>query len=155
MQVNSSRTLKALRYGAIALLLAAATYGAASLDWCRRGAGGDLRLERSEAAEGALLVGGARVDLELPLSVVVAGYPPRRSEARRILSPLRARALVLQVDRLRVALVSIDLLTMPDPLAAEIRAGVQDLLLAQVWVNAPHSHSSAGGYGHHAAAPFA
>src|SRR5260370_19835617 len=131
MQVNSSRTLKALRYGAIALVLAAATYGAASLDWCRRGAGGDLRLERSEAAEGTLLVGGARVDLELPLPVVVAGYPPQRSEARRILSPLRARALVLQVDRLRVALVSTDLFTSPEPLAAAIRAALQDRPLAQ------------------------
>ncbi len=155
MQVNSSRTLKALRYGAIALVLAAATYGAASLDWCRRGAGGDLRLERSEAAEGTLLVGGARVDLELPLPVVVAGYPPRRSEARRILSPLRARALVLQVDRLRVALVSIDLLTMPEPLAAEIRTAVQDLRLAQIWVTATHSHSSAGGYDSSVLAQFA
>lgn len=155
MQVNSPRTLKALRYGAVALFLAAAAYGAASLDWCRRGAGGEVRLERSDAAEGTLLAGAARVDLELPLPVVVAGYPPRRAEASRILYPLRARALVLEVDRLRVALVSVDLLTMPESLATEIRSAVQDLQLAQVWVTASHSHSSAGGYDPSVLAQFA
>jgi hypothetical protein len=144
-----------LRGGAIALVLAALAYGAASLDWCRRGAGGELRLERSEGADGTLLAGSARVDLELPLPVVVAGYPPWRSQAKRILYPLRARALVLQIDRLRVALVSVDLLTMPEPLAAEIRAAVQDLGLAQIWVTATHSHSSAGGYDSSVLAQFA
>ncbi len=156
MQAKSSRTyLGVLRYAAIAVALAAGVYGAGSLDWYRRGPGGDLRLQRSESAEGALLAGAARVDVEPPLPAVVAGYPPQRSEATRILYPLRARALVLQVDRLRIGLVSVDLLTMPDSLAAEIRTAVEDLKLAELWVTATHSHSSVGGYDRGLLAQFA
>ncbi len=138
--------MKAWRYPAVALAVLAGAYGGGSIQWCRRGTGGDLRLQRSESAEGTLLAGAARADIEPPLPVVVAGYAPQRPDAGRVLYPLRARALVLQVDRLMLGMVSVDLLTMPDSLAGEIRSAVQDLKLAELWVTVTHSHSSTGGY---------
>jgi len=147
MQAKSSRSyLWTFRGFAAALALGLGVYGAGSIDWCQRGRGGDLRVERSESAEGALLAGAAEAELEPPLPAVVAGYPPQRSEATRILYSLYARALVLQVNRLRIGLVSVDLLTMPASLAEEIRAAAKDLKLAELWVTATHSHSSVGGY---------
>lgn len=100
----------------------------------------------SGTAEGALLAGAARVDLAPPLPAVVAGYPPPRPDASSIRFPLRARAIVLQVAQLRLGLVSVDLLTLPESLANEVRSAVSHLKLAHVWVTATHAHSSLGGY---------
>ncbi len=146
MQANWTRWLFiALRYLAAALGLAVLAFGIGSLNWCRRSQG-DVRLVGSQAAEGSLSAGAARVELEPPLPVVIAGYPPQRPEATRILYPLRARALVLEIDRLKLGLVSIDLLTMPESLVADIRSAVEELGLSALWVSATHSHSSEGGY---------
>src|SRR5215472_2666952 len=114
MQANWTRSfLIALRYLAAALFLAVLAFGVGSINWCRR-AEGDLRLLGSQAAQGPLSAGAARVELAPPLPVVIAGYPPQRPEASRILYPLCARALVVEVDHLKLGLVSVDLLTMPD-----------------------------------------
>ena len=146
MQANWTRSfLIALRYLAAALCLAVLAFGVGSLNWCRR-AGGDLRLLGSQSAQGPLSAGAARVELQPPLPVVIAGYPPQRLEASRILYPLRARGLVVQMDRLKLGLVSIDLLTLPNSLVADIRDTVEELGLSGLWVSATHSHSSEGGY---------
>lgn len=137
--------LIALRFFAVALALAALGFAAGSLNWCRR-VGGDLRLLSSGAAEGTLWAGAARVELQAPLPIVVAGYPPSRAEASRILYPLGARALIVKSDRLKIGLVSIELLTMPDSLVSEIREAVADLGVSELWVSATHTHSSEGGY---------
>ncbi|HME91653.1 MAG TPA: neutral/alkaline non-lysosomal ceramidase N-terminal domain-containing protein [Myxococcaceae bacterium] len=146
MQANWTRSLLfALRYLAAALGLAVLAFGVGSINWCRRSEG-DLRLLGSQAAQGPLSAGAARVELEPPLPVVIAGYPPQRPEASRILYPLCARALVVQMDHLKLGLVSIDLLTTPDSLVADIRGAVEELGLSALWVTATHSHSSEGGY---------
>ena len=146
MQANWTRSiLIALRYVAAALGLAVLAFAVGSLNWCRR-AGGNPRLLDSQAAQGPLSAGAARVELQPPLPVVIAGYPPQRPEASRILYPLRARALVVQIDHLKVGLVSIDLLTLPNSLVTDIRSAVEELGLSGLWVSATHSHSSEGGY---------
>lgn len=133
----------------------AAAYGVASLDWCARPAEAVPSLLGSGAAEGTLHAGAAQVDLSPPLPAVVAGYPPRRPDASGIHFPLRVRALVLQVEQMRLGLVSVDLLTIPESLAAEVRRAVADLKLAHVWVTATHAHSSFGGYDQSLLAQFA
>lgn len=137
------------------LLGAGLAYLAASYGWCRRPHEAVPSLLASGASDGELFAGAARLDLAPPLPAVVAGYPPPRPEASRVQSPLRARALVLQVGRLRLGIASLDLLTIPESLAAEIRGAVADLGLAHVWVIASHAHSSFGGYDRSLLAQFA
>jgi hypothetical protein len=52
----------------------------------------------------------------------------------------------LEVAKLRFGIVLLDLLTVPESLAAEVREAVRDLDLAELWVTATHAHSSLGGY---------
>ncbi|MBI3182723.1 MAG: hypothetical protein HYZ28_11350, partial [Myxococcales bacterium] len=129
-----------------ALLVAGGTYAIASLDFCGPWPVEEPAVLGAGAARGKLRAGAARVELSPPFPVVAAGYPPPRSVADRAEHPLHARALVLEAESVRVGLVSLDLLSVPAPLAEEIRSRVSALGLADLWVSATHTHSSFGGY---------
>ncbi len=128
------------------LLAVGGAYAMASFDWCGRWERAEPRLASAGAASGQLRAGAARVPLEPPYPVVLAGYAPPRSVASRASFPLYARAVVLQVGAESVGLVTVDLLSLPAPLADEIRARVAGLGLGELWVVATHSHTSFGGY---------
>jgi hypothetical protein len=128
------------------LLATGGAYAIASYDWCGRWPAEAPKLLGVGRAQGALRAGAAKVALEPPYPVVVAGYAPWRPVVEKARAPLHARALVLQVEAVKVALVSVDLLSLPAPLADEIRARAQSLGFGEVWVTATHSHSSFGGY---------
>ncbi len=129
-----------------ALLTAGAAYALASWNWCGRWEERSPVLRGQARAEGALRAGAARVALQPPFPVVVAGYPPPRPEASRAEVPLHARAAVLQVGTVRVGLVSLEVLTVTAPLVEKLRARTADLGLNDVLVFATHTHSSLGGY---------
>jgi hypothetical protein len=129
-----------------ALLTAGAAYALASWNWCGRWEESAPVLRGQARAEGPLQAGAAKVALQPPFPVVVAGYPPPRPEASQADPALHARAVVLQAGEARVGLVSLDLLLVTGPMVAQIRERASDLGLRGVLVFATHTHSSFGGY---------
>jgi neutral ceramidase len=129
-----------------ALLTVGAAYALASWNWCGRWEERAPVLRGQARAEGPLRAGAARVALQPPFPVVVAGYPPSRPEASQADPPLHARAVVLQVGAVRVGLVSLELLSVTAPLVEKLRSRAADLALNDVLVFATHTHSSFGGY---------
>jgi len=129
-----------------ALLTAGAAYAIASWNWCGRWEESAPVLRGQVRAEGPLQAGAAKVALQPPFPVVVAGYPPPRPEASQAEPALHARAVVLQAGEARVGLVSLDLLLVTGPMVAQIRERASDLGLRGVLVFATHTHSSFGGY---------
>jgi hypothetical protein len=129
-----------------ALLTAGAAYAIASWNWCGRWEESAPVLRGQVRAEGPLRAGAAKVDLQPPFPVVVAGYAPPRPEASQANPPIHARAVVLQSGEARVGLVSLELLSVTAPMVEQIRARASDLGLQGVLVFATHTHSSFGGY---------
>jgi neutral ceramidase len=78
-----------------------------------------------------------------PWPVPVAGYAPPRPEVTRSTRPLHARAVVLEQGRTRFGLVSLEVMNMPEDIAAEIR---ERSGLTETWVVPTHTHSSFGAY---------
>jgi len=141
---NRRRYLRSLL--PFALLTAGAAYALASWNWCGRWEESAPVLRGQVHAEGPLRAGAAKVALQPPYPVVVAGYPPPRPEASQADPSIHARAVVLQVGEARVGLVSLELLSVTGPMVAQIRERASDLGLRGVLVFATHTHSSFGGY---------
>lgn len=138
---------KLLRAIAPALLLSfGGAYALASWNWCGRWEPAPAAIEAAGLAQGALLAGAARVKVAVPWPVVPAGYGPPRPELRESKPSLEARAVVLEVAPVKVAIVELDLLTIPRALVERVRADAAALRLSDVWVVATHAHSSMGGY---------
>ena len=138
-----------LRRGFIAIVVLVAVVIAATFAWRRAecaGFGRSAPVVQRWTGEGPLLAGAARVQFVLPPTAVPAGYGPLRKEAKAQGAPLFARALVLRSGKLTVALVSLDLLLVPESLAAEIQARARARGLQAVMVAATHSHTSVGGF---------
>ncbi|WP_375770862.1 hypothetical protein NR798_08175 [Archangium gephyra] len=128
------------------LLTVGSAYALASWNWCGRwGERAPVVLEQARA-EGPLKAGAAKVPLAPPYPVVVAGYGPPRPEASQADPAPQARAVVLAAGNVKVGLVSLELLLVPDELVAAVRERAAGLGLQQVVVVATHAHSSFGGY---------
>ena len=128
---------------AVALLCPLLALG---VDWQATPQASTPRLLKAERAGGVLLAGAAKVDISPELPVVVAGYPPPRREASDLAAPLFARAVVFQSGRIRVGLVSLELLEVPESLVDRVRERAPLLGLDGVVLAATHVHSSFGGY---------
>ncbi|MGC4122023.1 MAG: neutral/alkaline non-lysosomal ceramidase N-terminal domain-containing protein [Myxococcales bacterium] len=89
--------------------------------------------------------GAAKVEMDAALPATVAGYPPPRPTAKTS-GPLSARALVLSAGDKSVALISAEVLEIPQRVAQAVRARAKELGLADAAVTATHTHSSFGGY---------
>ena len=68
-----------------------------------------------------LRAGAATVDITPHAGVVMDGYGARREPSRGVHDPLFARALVLEPDGERFAIVSCDLLGMHASITSEVR----------------------------------
>ncbi len=79
------------------------------------------------------------------LPTTVAGYPPIRPEASEA-GPLFARALVLEAGELKVGVLSVETLLVPEPLLDAVRVMVADRGFDGLVLTATHTHSSFGGY---------
>jgi neutral ceramidase len=126
------------------LLLALLAVGAHDFCGARRPGAPVVQL-RAEA-DGPLLAGAATRALAVPLPAVVAGYGVPRATARRVVFPLKARALVVETGGVRVGLVSLDLLVGDASLQAAVRTATRGLGLTDLWVAVTHTHSGPGGY---------
>jgi hypothetical protein len=128
------------------LLTLGSAYALASWNWCGRWGERTPEVRGQARAEGSLRAGAAKVTLAPPFPVVVAGYGPPRPEASQADPPPQARAVVLAVGDVKVGLVSLELLLVPDELVAAVRERAAGLGLQGLVVVATHSHSSFGGY---------
>ena len=139
--MRAPRWLRAL--GWLCVLTAGCGYAYLSLDHCGAWTPAGATLQLSKVGSGQFRAGAARVEIRVPFPAVVAGYGPPRPSVASSTTPLHARALVLEVGGVSVALVTADVLLSPDAVADAVRArtNVDDVFLA-----ATHTHSSFGGY---------
>ncbi|WP_338870321.1 neutral/alkaline non-lysosomal ceramidase N-terminal domain-containing protein [Myxococcus stipitatus] len=130
----------------LVLLTVGAAYALGSWNWCGTWDERAPVLLSQVKARGLLRAGAAKVALNPPFPVVVAGYAPPRAEAKEADPPLHARAVVLEVGGSRVGLVSLELLFVTDSVTARVRELARASGLEDVLVLATHTHSSLGGY---------
>lgn len=81
-----------------------------------------------------------------PLLPVSGGVGPSHPVSRRD-GDLTVRALVLEQDNTRVAIVSVDFLGFPAALCSRVRAGVKDIPAQNILIGATHTHSAPDCYG--------
>lgn len=124
--------------GVLGLVLLGA-FAFLSADRCGAWPESAATLTHLSGGTGALQVGAAKRAVTLPGAVTRGGYGPPRSTAVGG-DPVYARATVVSVGGQRFGLVSLEVLLLPQPLVAAIRAGL-DL---PVLVTATHTHSSLG-----------
>jgi len=128
------------------LLTVGSAYALASWNWCGRWTERAPVVLEQVRTEGPLRAGAAKVPLAPPYPVVVAGWGPPRPEASRADPVPQARAVVLAAGDVKVGLVSLELLLVPENLVALVRERTAELGLQGVMVVATHAHSSFGGY---------
>lgn len=138
------RWLRAL--GPALLMSIGGAYALASYNWCGRWPDSPPQPVARAIGDGPLLAGAAKVQIQPPYPVVRAGYGPPRSEPSTTELPLHARAVVFESGSLRVAVVTLEVLLVPAPVASAVRGAAAKLGVDEVWVAATHSHSSMGGY---------
>jgi len=95
------------------------------------------------AAAGPLTAGAAAIDVTPPKGCPMAGYYSARG-AEGTHDPLFAKALVLEKDGVKVALVALDLITTTRPLVDESRRLIEKLTgvpAKNVMISATHSHT--------------
>src|SRR3954469_5292050 len=102
-----------------------------------------LWLLASAAAAGDLRVGAAAVVITPEAGTPMAGYYSARS-AEGVHDDLHAKALVLEQDGAKAALVACDLISMPRGVVESARAIIEketDVPGASVMISATHSHT--------------
>lgn len=117
----------------------------AFVDWRPARTDRGPRLASQRVSQAPLLAGAAKLATLPELPATVAGYPPRRPEANEA-GPLFARALVLEAGEVRIGLLVIETLLVPESLREAVAQAVSDRGYDAVVVAATHTHSSFGGY---------
>jgi Neutral/alkaline non-lysosomal ceramidase, N-terminal len=143
-------TRKAVRAGAVAVLVPLALVGVASLPWRGEPAAGPPRVLSVARGSGGLSAGAAEVPFVLPERVPIGGFARFSYESVPPAGPVGARALVLASPGCKVALASAELLLVPEELEAAVEARVADLGLNGIVLAATHTHAGPGGYWDHA-----
>jgi neutral ceramidase len=93
---------------------------------------------------GKLLAGAARIKLEPPLGLAMAGYGNRVGRAAGVHDALAAQALVLADGTSKVAIVGVDVLALGQRIADDVRervAAQSDIDADAIMVCATHTHS--------------
>src|SRR5260370_2503963 len=93
---------------------------------------------------GQLLAGAARIELDPPLDLAMAGYGNRVGRAAGVHDPLAAQALVLADGAGKGAIVGVDVLALGQRIADDIRergAAKSDIDADAIIICATHTHS--------------
>ncbi len=116
-----------------------------SLPWVKPRGDEAPRVEAIARGSGPLAAGVGVAPIDVPLGAPIAGFAhlSYRSDGAE---PVTARALVLSSGNCRVALVSAEILLVPDSLRAAVMARLRGLPLSGVVLGATHTHASPGGY---------
>jgi neutral ceramidase len=135
-----------LTFVALVLGLCVCALAILSLPWVKHHGGVEApRVEAIARGSGPLAAGVGVAPIDVPLGAPIAGFShlSYRSDGAE---PITARALVLSSGTCRVALVSAELLLVPDSLRAAVMARLRGLPLSGVVLGATHTHASPGGY---------
>jgi hypothetical protein len=139
----ASRALDALAITVVATALLLATL---SLPWRDVPPDGPPVQLGAASGNGLLLAGFGVRRLELGPAPVIGGFPRWSYAADGVRDPVTARALLLAEPGVRVALVSVEILVIPETLEAAVRARLADLKLDAMVLTATHTHAGPGGY---------
>jgi hypothetical protein len=139
-------TRTALRAAGLALAIPLALVGLASLPWTPARAPEAPRLVTSARGSGPLRAGAAEVRFALPPEAPIGGFARLSYASEGNAGPVGVRALVLEEPGCRVALVSAEILLVPEALEADLSARLGDLALSGLVVAATHTHAGPGGY---------
>jgi neutral ceramidase len=134
-----------LHFVALILGLLAAGLGILSLPWVKARPVTTPRIAVIARGSGPLLAGVGVAPIDVPLGAPIAGFPHLgyRSDGA---DPVTARAVVLVSGELRLAVVSAEILLVPDTLRDAVLSRLQGLQLTGVILAATHTHASPGGY---------
>jgi neutral ceramidase len=131
----------------VALLVGvlAACLGFLSLPWVKTHGDTPPRVEVIARGGGPLEAGVGVAPIDVPLGAPIAGFAhlAYRSDGA---DPVTARAIVLCSGDARVAIVSAEILLVPDSLRAAVMARLAGLQLSGVILGVTHTHASPGGY---------
>ncbi len=135
--------------GAVVVLLAVVAIGAVAVISVPRHPerpAQPARVVASARCEGPLSVGAAAIPFALPAKVPIAGFARLVFTSQGVRDPTGARAVVLSAGACKVALVSVDLLLVPDALEDAVDARVTGAGLTGLVLAATHTHAGPGGY---------
>jgi hypothetical protein len=139
----AGRALDALT---IALVAGALLLATLSLTWREVVPDGPPELLGAASGKGLLLAGFGVRRLELGPAPVIGGFPRWSYTSEGVRDPVTARALLVSEPGARVALVSVEILVIPELLEAAVRGRLADLKLDALVLTATHTHSGPGGY---------
>jgi hypothetical protein len=131
---------------ALVLAVLAAAVGIASLPWAPPRAETPARVTAVSRGAGSLRAGASEVRFALPRDTPIAGFTRLRWGSEGNHGPVGARALVLEEPGCRIALVTAELLLVPESLYADVAAKLKDLGLQGLLIAATHTHAGPGGY---------
>ena len=131
---------------AVALAVPLVALGIGSLPWSPERAATAPRVTSTARGAGSLRAGAAEVRFALPANTPIGGFARLTYESEGNHGPVGARALVLEEPGCRIALVSAEVLLIPETLDAEVAARVADLGLQGLLLAATHTHAGPGGY---------
>jgi len=141
LPVRTAGLALALVLGALAVAV-----GIASLPWVPARLPTPPRVTATARGAGSLRAGASEVRFALPRSTPIAGFTRLRWGSEGNHGPVGARALVLEEPGCRIALVTAELLLVPESLHAEVADKVKDLGLQGLLLAATHTHAGPGGY---------
>jgi hypothetical protein len=98
---------------------------------------------------GGLSAGAAEERFTLPPGTPIGGFPRLSYASEGVAGPVGARALVLAAPGCSVAIVSAEILLVPEALDAAVRTRLADLNLDGLVIAATHTHAGPGGYWRH------
>jgi neutral ceramidase len=104
------------------------------------------RLVAASGGTGPLRAGGASVPLDVPAGSPIGGYPRWDYASRGVRDAPLARALVLSVPGFTAAIVSVDVLLIPEALRARVEKRLSRLAPDALVVAATHTHAGPGGF---------
>ena len=131
---------------AVALAVPLALVALASLPWTGQRAPVPPRVVATARGAGPLRAGVAEVRFALPPDAPIAGFARLSYASEGAPGPVGARALVLEEPGCRVALVSVEVLLVPEALEAAVATRLADLGLSGLVLAATHTHAGPGGY---------
>lgn len=142
---------RAWRWALGLVLVPLALWGWLSIDRCGDWPMKGPALTVVSQSTGVVKAGAGRAPLNVRWPAVSGGYGPPRASVDKALTPLQARAVVIEVNNQSLALVLLDVLLVPPQLRDAIAANQR----GPTWVLATHTHSGPGGYDPRAASEWA
>jgi hypothetical protein len=118
----------------------------ASIPWSPARSATPPRVLATARGSGSLRAGAAEVRFGLPRGAPIAGFARLRWGSEGNHGPVGARAIVLEESGCRLALVSSEVLLIPESLRVEVATKVRDLELSGLLLTATHTHAGPGGY---------